>query len=318
MIKASNRLADRPVPKTAGQRLLKNIWDFREMYILVIPAIIYVFIFNYIPMYGIVIAFQDAKLAKGFGASEWMGLYHFKRFFNGIYFERLMLNTFNTSIWSHIFGMPVSLGFALCLHNATNKHLKKFSQSMTYFPSLLSMVLVMTIVKLFIDRNGGLINFLFFQWGLPQVDFFALPEAVIPIYVISGVWQGTGSGCIIYLGALAGVDEEMVEAARIDGASKLRIIWSIQLPSILPTLVTMLILNMGSIFSVGAEKMLLLQTPLNMKTSEVIGTYVYKCGIMDAQYGFSAAVGIFSNIINVTMVAIVNWISDRITGMGLI
>ena len=318
MIKASNRLEPRAVPKTATQRLLKNIWDYREMYLLAIPAIVYVFIFSYMPMYGIIIAFQDAKLANGFGASQWLGLYHFKRFFNGIYFERLMVNTITTSIWAHLGGMPVALAFALLLHNSTNLKIKKFAQSLTYIPSLLSMVIVMTIVNLFIARNGGLVNILFANWGLPTFDPYAMEGAVIPIYVFSGIWQSTGSGCIIYLGALASVDEEMVEAARIDGASKLRIIFSIQLPSILPTLVTMLILNMGSIFTVGAEKMLLIQTPLNMKTSEVIGTYVYKCGIADKQYGFAAAIGMFSNIINVSMVAIVNWIADRITGMGII
>lgn len=318
MIKASNRLEARVVPKTAKQRLLKNIWDYREMYLLALPAILHVLIFSYLPMYGIVIAFQDAKLANGFGASQWLGLYHFKRFFNGMYFERLIVNTFSTSFWAHVGGMPVALTFALLLHNSTNQKIKKFSQSLTYIPSLLSMVLVMTIVGLFIDRRGGLVNILFRQWGLPAIDFYALPEAVIPIYVFSGIWQNTGSGCIIYLGALASVDEEMVEAARIDGASKLRIIFNIQLPSILPTLVTMLILNMGTIFTVGTEKMLLIQTPLNTKKSEVIGTYVYKCGIADTQHGFAAAIGMFSNIINVTMVAIVNWISDRITGMGII
>ena len=318
MIKASNRLSDRPVPKTARQRLVKNIWDYREMYLLAIPAIVYVFIFSYMPMYGIIIAFQDAKLANGFGASQWLGLYHFKRFFNSIYFERLIINTVEISLWAHLFGMPVSLGFALLLHNSTNQKIKKFSQSLTYIPSLLSMVIVMTIVNLFIARNGGLINILFANWGLPTFDPYAMEEAVIPIYLLSGIWQNTGHGCLIYLGALSSVDEEMVEAARIDGASKLRIIFSIQLPSILPTLVTMLILNMGSIFSVGAEKMLLIQTPLNMKKSEVIGTYVYKCGIADKQYGFAAAIGMFSTMINVTMVAIVNWISDKLTGYGLV
>lgn len=318
MIKASKTPTNQPALRTANQRLTKKIWDFREMYLLIIPAVIFLIIFHYIPLYGIIIAFQDAQIAKGFGASEWIGLYHFKRFFNGIYFERLVTNTLNTSLWSHIFGMPIALSFALCLHNSTNKYIKKFSQSMTYIPSLLSMVLVITILRLFVNREGGLINVLFNQWGLPLIDFFAMPGAVIPMYVITGVWSGVGSGCIIYLGALAGVDEEMVEAARIDGASKMRIIFNIQLPSILPTLVTMLILNMGSMFSVGAEKMLLLQTPLNMKTSEVIGTYTYKAGIVDAQYGFSGAVGIFSNIINVTLVAITNFISDKITGYGLI
>ena len=318
MTKTINRLEPRVAPMNAKQRLLKNIWDYREMYLLAIPAIVYVFIFSYIPMYGIIIAFQDAKLANGFGASQWLGLYHFKRFFTGIYFERLIVNTVEISLWAHLFGMPVALSFALLLHNSTNQKIKKFSQSLTYIPSLLSMVIVMTIVNLFIARNGGLVNILFANWGLPTFDPYAMEEAVIPIYILSGVWQSTGSGCIIYLGALSSVDEEMIEAARIDGASKLRIIFSIQLPTILPTLVTMLILNMGSIFSVGAEKMLLIQTPLNMKKSEVIGTYVYKCGIADKQYGFSAAIGFFSTIINVTMVAIVNFISDKLTGYGLV
>lgn len=318
MIKASKKPTNQPVLKTANQRLVKNIWDYREMYLMAIPAIIFVFVFSYIPMYGIIIAFQDAQLAKGFGASEWIGLYHFKRFFNGIYFERLITNTLNISIWAHIFGMPVALGFALCLHNSTNKHIKKASQSLTYLPSLLSLVVVVTIIRIFVNKEGGLINILLNQFHMPPIDFMAMPEAVVPMYIISSVWQSTGSGCIIYLGALSGVDEEMVEAARIDGASKLRIIFSIQLPSILPTLVTMLILNIGSMMSVGADKLLLLQTDLNTETSEVISTYVYKSGIVEAQYGFSAAVGLFNTIINVTLVAIANFVSDKITGYGLV
>ena len=318
MIKASNKLSDISVPKTARQRLLKNIWDYREMYLMALPAIIFVFVFSYIPMYGIIIAFQDAQLAKGYGASEWMGLYHFKRFFNGIYFERLITNTFSISLWAHIFGMPVALSFALCLHNSTNPRIKKAAQTLTYLPSLLSLVVVITILRIFVNKDGGLINIMLHQWGIPAIDFMGEPDAVIPMYVISGVWQSTGSGCIIYLGALAGVDEEMTEAARIDGASKLRIIFSIQLPSILPTLVTMLILNIGSMMSVGSDKLLLLQTPLNITKSEVISTYVYQAGVVEAQYGFSAAVGLFNTLINVTLVAIANFVADKVTGYGLV
>lgn len=317
MIKANKIAKTRPVSKTEGERLVKRIWDYREMYLMLIPSLIYVFIFSYIPMYGIIIGFQDMKLGDVYGQSTWVGLDHIKRFFEGIWIETLLRNTLILTAIGALLGIPLNLGLALLLHNSTNKHIKKLVQSITYVPNLLSLVLIIGILNLFVDREGGLINIVRQLMGYPKFDFYASVDAFLPMYILSGIWQGTGAGAIIYIGALAGVDEEMVEAARIDGASKLRIIWNIQLPSIKPTLVTMMIMNFGHVFAVGADKILLMQSPLNVDISEVISTYIYQSGIVQARYSFSTAVGLFQNVCNIIMLAIVNFVADKFTGMGI-
>lgn len=317
MIKANKIAKTRPVNKTEGQRLVKRIWDYREMYLMLIPSLIYVFIFSYIPMYGIIIGFQDMNIGDAYGQSTWVGLYHLKRFFQGIWIESLLRNTIVITAIGALLGIPFNLGLALLLHNSTNKYIKKLVQSLSYVPNLLSLVLIVGILNLFVDREGGLINIVRQMMGLKNIDFFARIDAFLPMYFISGVWQSTGAGAIIYIGALAGVDEEMVEAARIDGASKWRIIWHIQLPSIKPTVVTMMIMSFGNVFAVGADKVLLMQTPLNEEISEVISTYVYKSGIQDGHYSFTTAVGLFQNVCNIIMLAIVNFVADKFTGMGI-
>ncbi len=317
MIKANKIAKTRPVNKTEGERLVKRIWDYREMYLMLIPSLIYVFIFCYIPMYGIIIGLQDMNLGDTYGQSTWVGLYHLKRFFEGIWIKPLLRNTLLITAIGALTGIPFNLGLALLLHNSTNKYIKKLVQSLTYIPNLLSLVLLIGILNLFVDREGGLINIIRHALGYSQIDFYATAEAFLPMYFISGIWQTTGAGAIIYIGALAGVDEEMVEAARIDGAGKLRIIWNIQLPSIKPTVVTMMIMNFGAVFGVGADKVLLLQSPLNEEISEVISTYVFKSGIQGARFSFTTAVGLFQNVCNIIMLAIVNFIADKMTGMGI-
>lgn len=317
MIKANKIAKTRPVNKTEGQRLVKRVWDYREMYLMLIPSLIYVFIFSYIPMYGIIIGFQNMRLGDAYGQSAWVGLYHLKRFFEGIWIESLLRNTLIITAIGALLGIPFNLGFALLLHNSTNKYIKKIVQSLSYIPNLLSLVLIVGILNLFVDREGGLINIVRQMMGLKNIDFFASIDAFLPMYFISGIWQSTGAGAIIFIGALAGVDEQMVEAARIDGASKWRIIWHIQLPSIKPTVVTMMIMSFGNVFAVGADKVLLMQTPLNEEISEVISTYIYKSGIVGAQYSFTTAVGLFQNVCNIAMLAIVNFIADKLTGMGI-
>lgn len=317
MIKANKIAKTRPVNKTEGERLVKRIWDYREMYLMLIPSLIYVFIFAYIPMYGIIIGFQDMNIGDTYGQSTWVGLHHLKRFFEGIWIGTLLRNTLLITAIGALLGIPFNLGLALLLHNSTNKYIKKLVQSLTYVPNLLSLVLLVGIVNLFVDREGGLINIVRSAMGYEKFDFYATVAPFLPMYFISGIWQSTGAGAIIYIGALAGVDEEMVEAARIDGAGKLRIIWNIQLPSIKPTVVTTMIMNFGAVFGVGADKVLLMQSPLNVEISEVISTYVYKSGVVQARYSFSTAVGLFQNVCNIAMLAIVNFIADRLTGMGI-
>ena len=318
MVKVGNRLDNPPQVKTAGQRLVKRVWDYREMYLLLLPAFVAVLVFSYIPMYGVVMAFQNVKLGVPIMENEWVGLHHIKKFFESLWFETTMSNTMVLAIAQNLIYPPFELALALMLHNCNNKYIKKWTQSLTYIPHLLSTVVVISILRVFIAKSSGLINNMFAAFGMERIDFLSLPEAAIPLYIIIGLWQNCGYSAVVYIGALASVDEQMVEAARIDGASKWRIVWNIQLPSIMPTVITMLILSFGSLFGASTERMLLLQTDLNIRGSEIIGTYLYKQGIAGARYGFSTAIGLFQNLLNICMMFLVNWLGDKFAGMSII
>lgn len=318
MIKANNKLQKQQPIQNEGIRLARRVWSYREMYLLLLPGFILEFIFSYLPMYGIIMAFQDVGFGDKFGQSDWVGLYHIKRFFESIWIETLLKNTAITAFVGLLCSWPAALALAFMLHNSTNPYIKKMTQSLTYIPHLFSTVVVINIFRIMLNYNSGLINQLVVSMGLDRIRFLTREEWVVPIYVLSGIWAHTGSSAVVYIGALAGVDEQMVEAARIDGASKWRIIWNIQFPSIMPTVVTMLILGLGDLFSVGAEKMLLIQNDLNLNSSEIISTYVYKHGVKGQLYGYTAAIGLFQNVVNLGMMFIVNWLGDKFAGMSVI
>ena len=296
----------------------KEIWRHRELYLFMLPALVALIIFSYVPMYGVVMAFQDIKIGQSIFENEWVGLKHFVRFFNGNWSFTTIKNTLLISLAAQLCSWPVSICLALLLHNCESPHIKKITQTASYIPHLLSAVIVVSIINLLCSGESGLINILLDKLGYERISFFGTPGWVLPLYVISEIWAHTGYGAIIYLGALSAVDEELMEAARIDGAGKLKCIWHIQLPLIAPTMVTMLILKMGSLFSLGTEKMLLLQTDLNLSASEIISTYVYKVGLSGAQFGFASAVGIVQNVVNMTMLLLVNWISSKLADTSII
>ncbi len=323
MIKANKQLPATKAPTVlkGSRKTLKNAWEFKELYVFLALGTIWTFIFSYVTMYGLLMAFQDAKLGTIIGQAEWLGLYHFDRFFNGIWFKDVMLNTMLYAFLGNIIYPPCALILALMLHNSTHTGLKKAAQNLTYIPHMLSTVVVFSLVSLFINPRTGLINVILTQINgvASKINFYNEGQfACVLIYLITGVWQNTGYSAIVYIGALSSVDEEMVEAARIDGASKLRIIWSIQLPTILPTVITMIILNMASLFAVGTEKIMLMQTDLNVRDTEVIGSYVYKLTTGEARYGFTTAVSVFQNIINLIMMFVINKIGDKIAGISVI
>jgi len=315
-VKPARAEKTRNQPKFSSLR--KEIWRHRQLYIFLLPAIVVTILFSYVPMYGIVMAFQDVKIGNPFGQNEWVGLYHFKRFFNGAWIKTLLSNTATISILQNVLTWPFPLILALLLHNSNNKFLKKTAQTFSYLPYMLSTVVVVSIINVFCSGEYGLINILLRANGMDPISFFGEAKWVYPLYVISSVWQSAGYSAIVYLGALSSVDEQLVEAAKIDGASKLKIMWHVQLPCILPSVITMLILSMGNMFAVGADKMLLLQTDLNLSASEIISTYVYKTGFTGMQYGFSTAVGLFQNLINLTMLFIVNFISKKASGSSVV
>lgn len=301
--------------KVQRQKLFKRIHRCRILYLMILPSIITLFIFHYIPIYGVQIAFKDYRTSLGIWGSEWVGLKHFIRFFNYPYFKNILWNTMWISIVSLLM-FPAPIVFALMLNEMTNGKLKKVCQTITYAPHFISTVIVCSMVIMFTNRSG-LINILITFLGGTAVDFMAIPSAFAWIYSLSGVWSGLGWGTIIYMAALAGVSLDLVEAAKIDGATRLQIIWHVHLPHLKPTIITMLILRMGQLLSVGFEKVFLLQNPLNMDASSVISTYVYQIGIQNQQFSYSSAIGLFNNVVNIIMIVLANTISKKVAETGL-
>lgn len=287
-----------------------------QLYLLLLPALISVFIFHYIPIYGVQIAFKDFKSSRGIWGSPWVGLEHFIRFITYMDFWKIVLNTVRISLAS-LLSFPCPVIFALLVNEIRNERYKRTVQMISFAPHFISTVVVCSMTILFLNRGNGVINNIIERMGGVRRDFVSEPGAFAWVYVLSGVWQGIGWNSIIYIAALASVDTELYEAARIDGATRMGIIAHINIPMILPTVIIMLILNTGSILSVGFEKIFLLQNPLNLGVSRVISTYVYEIGLEGGQFSYSAAIGLFNNIVNIIFILIVNAISRRVTEVGL-
>ncbi|MBQ3080396.1 MAG: sugar ABC transporter permease [Clostridia bacterium] len=292
---------------------MKSSW---QQYTLILPAIAAVFLFHYIPIYGVQIAFKDFRNLIGIRGSEWIGLNHFQKFIEYPMFWSILKNTVVISLYS-IATFPCSLIFALMINELKNGMFKNTVQMLTYAPHFVSTVVVASMVMLFLNRESGVINHVLSAFGAQRQDFMGVPEYFSSIYVWSGVWQELGWGTIIYLAALSSISPEMIESAKIDGASRLKIVRYINLPSIMPTVITLLILRTGSLLSVGFEKTYLLQNSLNISSSRVISTYVYEVGLLNTQYSYSSAIGLFNNVINIAFILIVNGISKRVTQVGL-
>ena len=311
---AKKGLTARDNKSIAFKKYLRDYW---QLYVLVLPAVVFIAIFCYQPMYGAQIAFRNYNARAGIWGSEWVGLEHFKRFLTSSNFWPLLRNTLAISIYSLVAGFPDPIIFAFLLNELRSNKLRKTIQMISYAPYFISSVAVCGLIILFLQRESGLFNVIRMAFGAEGVDFLSKPEYFRTIYVVSGIWQGLGWGTIIYLAALSGVDPQIVEASIIDGASRLQKIWYIDLPSILPTIIILLILNCGSILSVGGDKILLLQNALNMETSDVIATYVYRLGIQNAQFSYTTAIGLFNSVVNFVMLSIVNYVAKKSTGSSL-
>lgn len=298
------------------QSLAARIWKYRQFYLLLIPALVYVLIFNYGPMYGIQIAFKNYKGALGIQDSPWVGLKHFKDFFSGYYFWTLLKNTLSLSVYNLVVGFPIPIIVALIL-NETGPKLKKSAQTILYAPHFISMVVLCGMIVTVFSKESGVVNTILEALGMERVYFMGEPGAFRHLYVWSGVWQQMGWNAIIYIAALSSVDPSLHEAASIDGATRMQRIIHINIPTIMPTIIITLIMAVGNIASVGYEKAYLLQTNLNVEVSEIISTYVYKRGIVNASYSFSTAVGLFNNLINITMLCIANTVSRKVSETSL-
>ena len=286
-------------------------------YLLGIPVLVYYLLFQYKPMLGAVIAFKKYQPRKGIWGSSWVGFQHFENFFNSFYFGRLIGNTLTISLAGLIFTFPCAIIFALLINEVKNRAFKRTVQTISYMPHFISLVVVCSMITLFVSSNGLIVQIMqFFGSGVNQ-SLLNSPSAFVPIYVISDIWQQTGWNCIIYLAALAAIDPELYEAARIDGANRWQQTLHVTLPGIARTVVLLLILRVGSMMSVGHEKIILLYNDYTMERADVISSYVYRRGLIQGDYSFSAAVGLFNSAINFLLVILSNFISNRFTGYGI-
>lgn len=297
-------------------RLGNEIWKHRTYYLLLLPAFAAVLIFSYLPMYGIQIAFKDYKGSLGFAASKWVGFKYFESFFKSYNCWALIRNTFALSIYSFLAGFPIPVILALLLNEIRGRY-KNVIQTAVFAPHFISLVVLAGMIIAMLSPSIGSINTIIEMLGGEKIYFIAEPSAFRHIYVWSGVWQEMGWEAVIYIAALSAVDPQLHEAAVIDGASKLQRIWHINLSSILPIIVIMFILTAGKLTTVGQEKVLLLQNDLNLDVSEVITTYVYKRGILHANYSFSTAIGLLNNMVNIFFLLIANWISKIVSDTSL-
>lgn len=296
-------------------KLIKRNW---LLYVFLLPALVYVLLFNYGPMYGVQIAFKDFRPAKGILGSEWVGLKWFKTFFQTPSFWAILKNTLSISIYYLLFSFPLPVLLALVLNNVRSAKWKKVAQTITYMPHFISTVVLVGMISVFFSPRAGFVNTLLEFFGGSGDTYFMGTAKYFPhMYVWSGIWQGMGWGSIIYIAALAGVDPTLHEAAKIDGANKAKRAWYIDLPSIMPTMAIILIMNCGSMLNVAYEKVYLMQNNLNITTSEVISTYMYKMGLLKQQYSYSSAIGLFNNVISFLLLLIVNKIVGRLSGSSL-
>lgn len=306
--------------KVRNANLIKKLNYNKELYIFLLLPLIYLFIFKYWPMLGAQIAFRRFNPTDGIWGSQWVGFANFKKFFNSYQFSRVLVNTLRISFYSLLAGFPIPIIFALAINSLKSERYKKFIQNVNYMPHFISTVVIVGMIIQLFNTRVGIFSILYsVLTGMDPPDLLANPDAFPHMYVWSGIWQNTGWGSIIYVSALSSVDFEQYEAAIIDGASRFQRVLHIDIPAILPTITITLILRCGSIMSVGFEKAFLMQNNLNLRTSEVISTYVYKVGIAagGGDFSYASAIGLFNSVINMLMLTIVNWISRKVNDTSL-
>jgi putative aldouronate transport system permease protein len=313
-----NREAHLPLAAKRRTRfgLFVDIRNNKLLYVMLLPVLLYYVVFHYFPMYGSIIAFKDFSPRLGIWGSDWAGAENFKTFFTGMYFWRTVKNTVLISFYELLFGFPAPIILALLLNEVRRSLFKRAVQTVTYLPHFISIVVIAGMVKEF-TSSDGIVNDIIAFFGGERMSLLLEPEAFRSIYVSSGIWQQIGWGTIIYLAALTGIDQEQYEAAKMDGAGRWRQMLNVTLPGLMPTIVILLILSVGRIMNVGFEKIILLYTPSTYETADVISSYVYRVGLQEFNYSFSAAVGLFNSIINFVLVICSNWLSRRLNDTSL-
>lgn len=296
------------------QRGLLRHW---QLYLILLPPLLYFLVFRYIPMINAVIAFKEYNVLKGIWGSPWVGLKYFEMFFQNPVFWTLLKNTLGLSLYALVVGFPIPIILAVCLNEVKDGFFKRSVQMVTYAPYFISTVVMVSMIILMLSPRLGVVNLIIQKLGMEPVNFLGRPDLFPSVYVWSGVWQYSGYSAIVYLAALAGVDPQLYEAAKMDGASRLQKIFYIDLPGILPVIVIILILNVGNLLGIGFEKVYLMQNPLNLGASEIIATYVYKIGLLNANYSFATAVGLFNSVVNMILLVLVNAFAKRVSETSL-
>ena len=298
---------------------LSLVLDFKKnwpLYIMVLPLVLFYILFCYKPMYGVIIAFKDYSTRLGISGSNWVGFKYFREFFSSPYFVRTLWNTFFISISTLVFSFPMPVILALLINELRSKKYSRIVQTASYLPHFISLVVICSLIKEFTSQRG-VITSLLNIFGFPAISMLNEPHLFVPVYVFSDIWQSMGWGSIVYLAALTSIDQSLYEAAKIDGAGRFRQIIHISIPGIMPTIITMLILRMGGLMSIAYEKIILLYNPAIYSTSDVISSFVFRRGIMDRSYSFSAAVGLFNSVINCFLLFASNWLSKRFNESSL-
>ncbi|HGK2493544.1 TPA: ABC transporter permease [Streptococcus pneumoniae] len=303
--------------KSKIQLTVEHIQKYWILYLMMIPATVLLILFTYGPMYGIIMAFQDFTVFKGYTGSPFVGLKHFQRLFSDPLFYRLFKNTFMVGVLDFLFSFPAPLIFALILNEVRKVRFKSVVQSISYLPHFIPLVVMVGIIfELF--GSYGIINSLLSSLGMEPISFFTKSEWFLPLYIGSGVWKTIGWGSIIYMGALTNIDSTLYEAADMDGANGWHKMWHVTLPSLRPTVVTLFILNAGGIMQVGFEKVFLMSSPATYEVSDVLSTYVYRQGILNSDFSYSAAVGLFNNIVALLFVLLANKIAKKLGEEGIV
>lgn len=315
----TTRRIEKKDPSVTKRKIINYLRSEYQLYIIILLPLVWLLIFKYYPMYGAQLAFKKFIPKEGIWGSPWVGFKNFLRFFSSYRFWDILKNTLGISFYQLLAGFPIPIILALALNATEQQRLKKTVQFVTYMPHFISTVVMVGIIMQFLNPRIGLIRHVFTMFNMESVDLLAAPENFKHIYVWSGVWQRTGWGTIVYLAALASIDPELHEAAMIDGASRFKRIWHIDFPGILPTTIVLLLMNVGRVMQLGFEKVFLMQNPLNLRSSEVISTYVYKVGLASAtsDFAYATAIGLFNSLVNIILIVSVNYLARKFSETSL-
>lgn len=302
--------------KTLWQSIVQEFKRHKWLYGMAIPGVLIVFIFNYVPMYGILIAFKDYKVKDGIMGSPWVGFQYFKMFFSNPLAVRTIKNTFLLGLYNLLWSFPAPIILALLFNELKNQRFKKIIQTVSYYPNFVSTVIIVGMLSTFC-ASDGLFNNIRALFGMEAVNFMGEPEYFRTLFIASGIWQGIGFGTIIYLASLSGIDPTLYDVADIDGAGRFQKIWNITLPYLKPTIVILFILAVGGTFSADSNKVLLMYSPATYETADVIGTYTYREGIQGAKFEYTTAVGLFQTLVNFVFLIATNWFSRKLSDTSL-